>query len=538
MSRATSLAALADTTFDLLVVGGGIVGAGVARDAAMRGLTVALVERDDFASGTSSRSSRLVHGGVRYLEHGHLHLVFESSRERRTLLRIAPHLVRPLAVTWPVYRGARISRFRLGAGLALYDALSLFRNVGRHRRLGREAVAEREPELRVADLKGGASYFDASTDDTRLTLANVTSAVRAGAVALNHCEATGLLHAGGRVMGATVHDRVGDTRLSVRARVVLNAAGPWTDIVRALDEPVTAASVRGTRGAHIAVPRARLGNRGAITLISPLDGRVMFALPAGDFAIVGTTDTPTEQSPDDVRATSGDIDYLLASANAFFPRAALARADVVSAWAGIRPLAAAAFGSDASSASREHRIARSSSGLITVTGGKLTTYRAMSEELVDTIAKALGVSLSPCRTADEPLAGGDLDSVDDESAAARDVTGSPELGRHLVHRYGTAWRDVWRLAERDPALARPIAAGLPYLRAELAYGVEEEMACTIGDLLVRRTHVAFETRDAGVSVAAAAAGALASSLGWGAARTERAMEAYRAESAMIFSSEP
>ena len=503
----------------------------------MRGLAVALVDRDDFASGTSSRSSRLIHGGVRYLEHGHLHLVFESSRERRTLLRIAPHLVRPLEFTWPVYRGARINRFRLGAGLALYDALSLFRNVGRHRRLNREAVAEREPALRVADLQGGASYYDASTDDTRLTLANVISARRAGAVTLNHCEAVALLHAGGRVTGATVHDRVGDARLTVRARLVLNAAGPWTDIVRALDEPVTAAAVRATRGAHIAVPRARLGNRGAITIISALDGRVMFALPAGDFAIVGTTDTPTDQSPDDVRATAGDVDYLLASANAYFPRAELTRADVVSTWAGIRPLAAASFGSDASSASREHRIARSSSGLLTVTGGKLTTYRAMSEELVDTIGAALGVTLSPCRTAEEPLPGGDLASLDTEAAAARDVTGAPELGGHLAHRYGTAWRDVWRLAERDPSLARPVAAGVPYVGAELVHGVEEEMACTIADLLVRRTHLAFETRDAGVSVAGTAAAVLASALGWSATRTEREIDNYRAEAARVFTIE-
>lgn len=538
MSRATALAALADAPFDLLVIGGGIVGAGVARDAAMRGLTVALVEREDFASGTSSRSSRLVHGGVRYLEHGHLHLVFESSRERRTLLRIAPHLVRPLEFTWPVYQGARISRFRLGAGLALYDALSLFRNVGRHRRLHREAVIEREPALRAAGLTGGAIYFDASTDDTRLTLANVISARRAGAVVLNHCEVTGLLHAGGRVLGAALYDRVGATPLSVRARLVLNAAGPWTDTVRALDEPVTAAAVRGTRGAHIAVPRARLGNRGAITMISSLDGRVMFALPAGDFAIVGTTDTPTDQSPDDVRATAADVDYLLASANAYFPRAGLTPADVVSAWAGIRPLAASGFGSDAASASREHHIARSSSGLLTVTGGKLTTYRAMAEELVDGVVASLGVTLAPCRTAREPLAGGALASIDEETAAALAPTGSAELARHLVHRYGTAWRDVWGLAERDPALARPVAAGLPYVRAELVHGVDEEMACTIADLLVRRTHVAFETRDAGRSAAATAAAVLAAAHGWSASRTERELDDFMADSARIFAIEP
>jgi glycerol-3-phosphate dehydrogenase len=247
--------------FDVAIVGGGITGAGIARDAAMRGLRVALVDRGDFASGTSSRSSRLIHGGVRYLEHGHLHLVFESSRERRVLLRIAPHLVRPLAFTWPVYRGARVSRLKLAAGLGLYDLLSMFRNVARHERLSRRDVLEREPALRADDLVGGARYYDAATDDVRLTLANVVAAVESGAAILNHARVTAFEVTGGRVQGVRVHDEIAGDEFVMRAETVVNATGPWSDEIRALESPVERASIAGSRGAHIAVPRTRVGNR-------------------------------------------------------------------------------------------------------------------------------------------------------------------------------------------------------------------------------------------------------------------------------------
>ena len=234
LARRAALDALAAETFDLLVVGGGITGAGVARDAALRGLRVALVERDDWAAGTSSRSSRLVHGGVRYLEHGHFGLVFEASRERRTLLRTAPHLVRPLAFTWPVYRGARVPRWKLTAGLALYDALALFRNVGTHRPLSVDGVLAREPALRAHGLLGGAAYWDAATDDARLTLATVLSARAAGAVTVNHAEVRALLRDGETVAGARVCDTLGGAPVEVRARLVVTCAGPWGDGVRRL----------------------------------------------------------------------------------------------------------------------------------------------------------------------------------------------------------------------------------------------------------------------------------------------------------------
>jgi glycerol-3-phosphate dehydrogenase len=502
-SRNEAWARLGQTTFDVLVIGGGATGAGVARDAALRGLTTALVERDDFASGTSSRSSRLIHGGVRYLEYGHFHLVFEASRERRTLMRIAPHLVRPLAFTWPVYAGARVPRWKLGAGLMLYDALALFRNVAPHRRLSATDVLAAEPSLGPDGLVGGAQYYDAATNDARLTLATALSAAEAGAVVLNHSPVESLVHANGTAVGAVVrHESLGSSR--VFTRVVVNAAGPWSDTIRRLDEPAAPPSVLGTKGVHLAVPTARIGNRGAVTLLSRVDGRVMFVLPSGDQTIIGTTDTPTRATPDEVRATESDIEYLLTSVNGAFPAGRLARTDVISAWAGIRPLIASSAPADPGSASREHAIERSASGVITVSGGKLTTYRSMAAETVDAVETALGRSPTLSRTDVLPLPGVDRPAT------------------------------VRALADQDPTLLMPIVAGLPYTAGDVVYAAAAEMASTLSDVLVRRTHIAFETRDAGRAAARTVAAILAPRLGWTARETARQLERYDADAARIF----
>lgn len=504
-SRADALQSLTSAPFDLLVIGGGITGAGIARDAALRGLRTALVERDDFGSGTSSRSSRLIHGGVRYLEHGHFHLVFEASRERRTLLRIAPHLVRPLRFTWPVYQGARVPGWKLGAGLMLYDALALWRNVARHRRLSAADVVAREPGLDPRGLTGGAEYFNAATNDVRLTLANALAASAAGASVVNHADVRTLERDGaGRVVGARVTDVLTGTERRVRAAVTVNATGPWTDTMRQLADPRAAVSVRGSKGVHLAVPINRVGNRGAVTLLSAIDGRVMFVLPAGRLTIVGTTETETTSPPDSVRASRSDIDYLLASTNAAFPGADLVRQDVVAAWAGIRPLAVPAHPTDVASASREHEIVRDTSGLLTITGGKLTTYRAMAAEVVDVVLGVLDRPIVPTRT-------------------------------HVVALPGAARvNDVDALAASDPALGAHLDPQLPYRIADLVYGVQAEQACTLSDLLVRRTHVAFETPDAGVAAAPRAAEAVARLLGWDAAARQSAVDAYARDAERVF----
>lgn len=495
--RAQQFARLGERELDLVVVGGGITGCGIARDAALRGLSVALVEKDDFASGTSSRSSRLIHGGVRYLEHGHLHLVFESSAERRRLLKLAPHLVRPLRFTWPVYVGARIPRWKLGAGLMLYDTLALFRNVGRHRRLSTRGVLELEPAVKSDGLVGGASYYDAATNDARLTLANAIAAGEAGAVVLNHAMVVEYSTSNGRATGVVVEDRMSGQRVSVAAKVIVNATGPW------------ASSVRGSKGAHIAVPRDRIGNSQALTLISPTDGRVLFALPGGPHAIIGTTDTYTDSSPDEVRASNEDVRYLIASANAFFPQARLSPNDVVSAWAGIRPLLPAT-GATPGAASREHAITTDARGIISIGGGKLTTYRVVAADVVKSVLARLGIRAGIDKTKTLPLPGGDVPSLDAAIAAAARATNDPALGTHLARNYGSRWSAVWAEigadAGREMLLDDP-----PYTIGEMRYAVHHEMASTLGDLLIRRTHLAFQTGDHGLGVAARVANAL----GWG-----------------------
>ncbi|WP_375768950.1 glycerol-3-phosphate dehydrogenase/oxidase [Archangium gephyra] len=539
--RSERLLALSSNEFDLLVIGGGVTGSGIARDASLRGLRVALVEREDFASGTSSRSSRLIHGGVRYLEHGHLGLVFESSIERYRLLRLAPHLVRPLAFVWPVYQGARIPRWKLAAGLKLYDALALFRNVRGSRSLNAREVSETVPGLRTDGLKGGSRYYDAATDDARLTFINALAASEAGAIVLNHVSVRSLSIQDGHARGATVVDSLSGQLLTVRARVIVNATGPWTDEIRKLDAANGGSpSVRGSKGVHISVPRDRLPTDCALTLLSPVDGRVMFILPAGTHTIIGTTETATRAHPSEVRASVTDVDYLLTSANSFFPQAHLAREDVVSAWAGIRPLVASGYSGsgDAGSASREHAIHTSPTGVLAISGGKLTTYRVMARDMVDAVEKALGAPHRKAPTDSLPLPGGDIASFDTELAAARDDVGREDTALHLVRAYGGRWRQVWGLTREQPHLAEPLVSGLPYIRAEAVHGVTHELVHTLSDLLVRRLKVAFETRDLGRAAARLAAADMAPLLGWSPETVERQLADYSRDVERLFGIDP
>jgi len=536
MSRQEAVRALSHDRFDLLVIGGGVTGTGVAREAALRGLRVALLERDDFAAGTSSRSSRLIHGGVRYLEHGHLGLVFEASRERRLLLQLAPHLVRPLAFTWPVYRDARVPRWKLRAGLALYDALSLFRNVGRHRALDVAELLDAEPELDRNGLVGGARYWDAATDDTRLTLATALAAREAGAVVLNHAEVIGGITEQGVLDGVSWRDTIDSSAHTTRAAIVVNCTGPWSDTTAARTGLPAAHAVHGAVGAHVAVSRQRLGIRDAITITSPLDGRVMFVLPAGVHAIIGTTERPATSGPDQVRASGQEIAYLLRSVNMRFPYANLTRDDVISAWAGIRPLAASHTGDtrNTSSASREHAIVRAANGLVNVTGGKLTTYRAMAIDVVD---RATGRSASTTvtrRSRTEPLPGGDMLSLAHTVQDALVVVHDAAVAERLAQAYGSRWRNVWSYAQREAALRERLVDALPYLYAEVAHAVEREAACTLADVLMRRTHVAFETRDHGMAAAARIAPLVGTLLGWSAPQREAALTEYAEDVARIF----
>ncbi|MBI4542045.1 MAG: glycerol-3-phosphate dehydrogenase/oxidase [Gemmatimonadetes bacterium] len=533
VTRQENLAALAAEPVDLLIIGGGITGAGAARDAAMRGIRTALVDAGDFAHGTSSRSSRLIHGGLRYLEHGWLSLVFEASRERRTLLRIAPHLVRPRAFTFPVHAAGRVGRWQIAAGLWLYDLLALFRNVHTHRLLSRRGVLQVEPMLRDQDLMGGAIYYDAQCDDSRLVLANIRSAHRHGARVANYARVRALEKAGGRLRGAVLEDVMTGARLTIRAHVLVNATGPWSDAVRRLDDPDARSLLRPTKGAHIAVPRSRVGNTGAVTLTSPIDGRVMFVLPWGDVTVVGTTDTDADPFPDDVYADEEDVAYLLRSVNAVFPNARVQRCDVIAAWAALRPLLAAGS-STTGAVPREHRVVESASGLITIAGGKLTTYRAMAAELVDLVARRLrrlDGRPRPRRapTDREPLPGGEVADFG-QLASELMKEGVPEpVADHLVATYGAEAPAVANLIARDPGLGEPLVEGWPWVRAEVVYQARREMAMTVSDVMIRRTHLFQRHPSQAADAAPLVAGLLARALDWDAGREAASLAEYLAE---------
>lgn len=524
---------MAAGTADLLVIGGGLTGAGVARDAAMRGIRTALVESGDFGHGTSSLSSRLVHGGLRYLEHGWLTLVFEASRERRILLRIAPHLVRPRAFLFPVHKGSRVRRWEIAAAVWLYDVLALFRNAQSHKLLSRQGVLRVEPLLRDQDLTGGARYFDAQCDDVRLVLANIRSAHQHGAQVASYARVTSLEKAGGRVRGAVVEDMLTGRHLAVRAHVVVNATGPWTDAVRRLDEPQAPPILRPTKGAHIVVPQSRIGNTGAVTLTSPVDGRVMFVLPWGSATVVGTTDTDAAESPDTVLADADDVTYLLRSANALFPNARLTTADVIAAWAGLRPLLAAPARSTAA-VPREHQVLESASGFITIAGGKLTTYRVMARQTVDTAARRLhkldGRPVPPRAPTDtEPLPGGAIADLGEMARELEKEGLDQAVAEHLAFTYGAEAPAIANVIRRDAALARTLVAGEPWIEADVVYQAEREMALSVSDVLVRRTRLFHHHATQAVEAAPRVAHLLGTVLGWDAAAARASVDRYRAE---------
>ena len=530
LTRDAALQAMAETPVDVLIIGGGITGAGIARDAALRGFRTAVVDKADFGAGTSSHSSRLIHGGIRYLEQGAFHLVFEASRERRVLLTIAPHLVRPLAFLFPVYRGARVPAWKLRAGMWLYDLLASFRNVRWHRWLRAKQVRRVEPGLKDRGLVGAALYYDAQTDDARLVIATLRSATRAGALAANYVETTALLKPDGRVRGAVVRDVLTGQTATIRANVVVNATGPWSDQLRKLDDPQSPPILRLTKGAHVTVPRRRIGNEHAVTLFSQVDGRVMFVLPWGDLSYIGTTDTDADASPDGLRITPADVTYLLRSANAAFPDAHLASNDVVSAWVGLRPLLREDH-TNPSQVSREHKVFESEHGLITIAGGKLTTYRVMARDVVDRVAARLhaldGRPLPPrAQTDTQPLPGGEAAELEVLVEAARARGAAEPTARHLVASYGSEAAAVLNLVDRDRRLGEPIVAGRPEIWAEVTYAVEREMAVRVQDVLVRRLHLFYELPDHAQSVVAKVAAHMKQLLGWDETREAEELRDY------------
>jgi len=536
-TRAAFLDRFQRETFDLVIIGGGINGAGIARDAAMRGLSVALLEKGDFAAGTSSKSSRMVHGGLRYLKTRQVHLVREALRERGVLLRIAPHLVHPFPYILPVYEGGRDSRLKLKLGLLAYDLLAGLRGLEHHRALSREQLLRSEPALRPDGLRGGFRYLDCLVDDARLTLATIRSAALHGAAAVNYVVVTGLKRDAGRVTGVHFRDRLDGHTGVARGRVVVNAAGPWVDQVRAMGEapPI----LRPTKGIHLVLPHSSLTLSSAVAFPTP-DDRMIFAVPYGDYTYVGTTDTDYRDSPDDVRADAADVDYLLAAVNAVFAQANLSPSDVISVWAGVRPLV---YDEGApSDVPRDYQIEMKPEGLVTIAGGKLTTYRAMAQALVDRVLAWQGKRSArlgrACRTAQEPLPGGDFRRFQ-AFAQATVATLQEEWGlssgvaHRLVRTYGTEYVRVLAYAQSDRRLLQPLAPGSSVLRVQAVYAVAEEMAITLEDFLARRTDLMIFDRNHGLDTAPEAARLMGDVLGWGRRQRREQVERYRHAVAQI-----
>jgi glycerol-3-phosphate dehydrogenase len=532
--------------FDLLIIGGGITGAGAARDAARRGLRVAIVEMQDLAYGTSSRSSKLVHGGLRYLESMEFSLVFEAVSERRVLMDIAPHLVNPLGFLFPVYKSSRRGVFTVNLGMWLYDGLSLFRSPKIHRNLSTREISTAEPLLNQEDLRGAPLYYDCSTDDARLTLETALDAAAAGAVVATYTRAVGLVRdGGGRVVGTRVRDELTGEEREIRASAVINATGPWSDRTRALGTGGGPARLRPTKGIHIVVDAERLRPNNAVVCFHPDDGRVLFAIPWRDRTYIGTTDTDYQGDPGDVAATLEDVDYLIEASAAYFPDHLLTRDDVIATWAGLRPLMApVGQGGDVneSAVSREHQIIIGQDGLITIAGGKLTTYRRMAAEVVENALKLLMLSnqrpsdLKPCETAEEPLPGAVGWPEDDDHAAVAkqvlDASGgklTEDVATYLADTYGMRGLDLARIVSKDASLGARLVAGRPEILAQVDWAVKEEMAARLIDVMVRRTQLYYRDHDQGLGAVPKVAERMAALLGWDADRTAFEVALYEAE---------
>jgi glycerol-3-phosphate dehydrogenase len=483
------LTALADGSFDLLVLGGGITGAGVALDAALRGLRVALIDKGDFASGTSSVSSKLVHGGLRYLEHGGIRLVYEALHERKFLLQNAPHLVQPLRFIIPFYDDVRVAPWKWRAGLVLYDLLAGAGNLHRSHPLDPAQLQREFPGLRAADLAGGAEYWDAQMEDARVCIEVLRTAAGQGACLANYIEAIAFEEMGeAPTSAARVIDHVAGTEFTIRATAVLNATGPWVDVVCRLAGDTSGPHLQPTKGVHLVAPDRGLSS--AFLLLHPIDGRVFFVIPWLGKTLIGTTDTPALTPPDDLHVTDEEIDYLLDAHNHYFPP--LERREVLGSFAGLRPLIQSRA-NEPSSQSREFKLFRSPSGMLTVAGGKYTTYRRMAEIVVDQVMRQLGRHRR-CRTRDYPLDGAPRQPWEEFlEKAAKSIRERFTLAEHsvlhLLHRYGQRAADVASYVSQTPGGSAPVVTGEPDLCGEFAYQREHEMAIYPADFLLRRTRL-------------------------------------------------
>lgn len=516
-SRRRALERASDGILDLVVIGGGITGAGVAREATLRGMKALVVDKGDFSSGTSSRSSKLIHGGLRYLAQGDIGLVRESARERAVLRRLAPHLAKPLAMLVPT--SSLAGRLKMQAGLWSFEKLAGDQKGEHYQVLDRAETLRVEPALKHERLAGCVIFQEFLTDDSRLVLENIQSAASSGALAANYAEVTGIATdpAGLRV---TLRDVLGGGELVVRARAVVNAAGPWFDRVRGMAAPQAPAMVQLTRGIHLVVPFEKLPARHSVVLKSP-DGRSTFVVPRGRDVYIGTTDTVYEAAPEEPGVTAEDAAYLLASVAGTFevtPNAA----DIIGVWSGVRPLLRQE-GKAPSEISRRDEIMSGPGPMVAIAGGKLTTYRRMAERVCAEVERLIGhTPTSTVSSADVALSGGSAEVQEAARAATRPLEDA-SLDARLWSSYGLAARAIVEAIHADDSLAQPLA-GAALTRAEVEHYVTHEMATSLDDVLRRRSRIAMYDTRAAIEAAPAAASVLAAALGWDEARRNREVE--------------
>jgi glycerol-3-phosphate dehydrogenase len=521
--RAAHLARLGAETFDLLVIGGGATGAGVALDAATRGLKVALVERDDFSAGTSSRSTKLIHGGVRYLEkavkefdRSQFNLVRDALRERAVLIRIAPHLARPMPLVTPLYNWFQVPYFM--TGLKMYDWLAGKSNLHPSRFVDAKEALQRFPMLKADGLRGGVVYYDGQFDDARMNVAIALAAAEDGAAVVNHAEVTALHKEGGRVDGATVRDRESGAEVEVRARVVVNATGPFTDAIRRMDDPGAAPMLTASSGIHVVLDARFSPPETGLLIPETEDGRVLFLLPWQGHTLVGTTDNPADIEPHP-KAAEEDVEYVLRHVRKYFS-VPVERDDVLATWSGLRPLVSDPDAADTARLSRDHVVNVSASRLLTIAGGKWTTYRKMALDGVDEAIRIGDLPAGPSRTAERPLVGA-AEYAPTLAGELQERFGlDHDVASHLASAYGDRAAAVAELAEADGLGAR-LAEGHPHIEAEVRYGARHEMARTSVDVLARRTRLGFLDRDASIAAVPRVNELLAGELEWS---EERAAE--------------
>jgi len=529
-SRAAALKTLNDQHFDLIVIGGGITGAGVLRDAAMRGLRTLLLEKGDFASGTSSRSSKLVHGGLRYLKQYDFALTREACHERNLLVRQNPHLVKPIPFLFPIYDSDPEGPIMVRAGMWLYEALSGFQNVERHRMLSTQEALEIAPDLKQTGLRGAAFYYDAAVDDVRLTLETIKSGVRHESVALNYVRVIDFLYDTGKVIGVKLLDTLDGRALQTHGGTFINASGIWVDEVRNLDARHRP-ELRPTKGIHMVIPAAKIKQDATVAFSGP-DGRLLFAIPWGEVTLIGTTDTFFNDDLDHIHSEIADVDYLLQAIDHTFPNAGVTPKDVIATFAGARPLVRAGSEDESASAiSREHQIFQDPSGLVSIAGGKLTTYRTMARELVDRVVKLLPSDrqkgLLPCRTED-PLTGQMVD-VGQTTEALIGVGYPAVVAEHLVSTYGAKVPQVLAICETIASGTTPLHPDQGYLRGEVIYAIRQEAAIRLVDVLTRRLRFSIWVPCQGLDIAEDVSSMMARELGWDDVRRQAELAMFRQE---------